>query len=224
MLARQFDEDSVAFQETLGNRSFLNENGVTLQQSLAFYIPNTYEFYWNSSAENIRKRLIKQYDLFWDSTREQKRKALNLSRIEVSVLASIVQKESAKVEERPRIAGVYINRLNRDMKLQADPTVIYALKQSYNNPDTIIRRVLNKDLKIDSPFNTYKYYGLPPAPLIMPDVSSIDAVLNYEKHNYLYFVANITKPGYHTFAKSLREHNRNARKYRRWINEQKIYR
>lgn len=224
MLARQFDEDSLAFQQVFEDKSFLINKGVTLQQSLAFYIPNTYEFYWDSSAKEVQERLLKQYDVFWNKTREEQRKFLNLNRIEVSVLASVVQKESAKVEERPRIAGVYINRLNRDMKLQADPTVIYALKQKYNAPDSIVRRVLNKDLKIDSPYNTYKYYGLPPAPLIMPDVSSIDAVLNYEKHDYLYFVANITKPGYHTFAKTLREHNRNARKYRRWINEQQIYR
>lgn len=224
MLARQFDEDSIAFQNALEEKSFLTDKGVTLQQSLSLYIPNTYEFYWNSSAEAVQERLLKQYDMFWTDSRELKRKSLNLSRLEVSVLASIVQKESAKVEERPKIAGVYINRLNRDMKLQADPTVIYALKQKYNKPDTIIRRVLNKDLKIDSPFNTYKYYGLPPAPLIMPDVSSIDAVLNYEKHDYLYFVANISKSGYHTFAKTLRAHNRNAREYRRWINKQKIYR
>lgn len=224
MLGRQFDDDSLTFQNVFEDKSFLNDKGVTLQQSLAFYIPNTYEFYWNSSAEEVQKRLLKQYDVFWNETREQQRKSLNLSRIEVSVLASIVQKESTKVEERPRIAGVYINRLNRDMKLQADPTVIHAIRQKYNKPDSIIRRVLNKDLKVDSPYNTYKYYGLPPAPLIMPDVSSIDAVLNHEKHDYLYFVADISKPGYHTFARTLREHNRNARKYRRWVNEQKIYR
>lgn len=223
-LATQFYADSLSFLEVLQHTRFLTQKGVSAQQSLSFYIPNTYEFYWNSSPEEVQNRLLKQYETFWNSTREQKRKSLNLSRLEVSVLASIVQKESAKVEERARIAGVYMNRLNRDMKLQADPTVIYALKEKYNRPDTIIRRVLNKDLKIDSPFNTYKYYGLPPAPLIMADVSSLDAVLNYEKHDYLYFVASITQPGYHTFAKTLREHNRNARKYRRWIDEQKIYR
>jgi len=224
MLARQFDDDSLSFLNVFSDKDFLTDKGITLQQSLAFYIPNTYEYYWNSSPVDVQKRLLKQYDMFWNDAREKKRRSLNLSRVEVSVLASIVQKESAKVDERPRIAGVYINRLKRDMKLQADPTVIYALKQKYNSPDTIIRRVLNKDLKVDSPFNTYKYYGLPPAPLIMPDVSSIDAVLNYENHDFLYFVADIERPGYHTFAKTLRQHNRNARVYRRWINEQKIYR
>jgi UPF0755 protein len=197
---------------------------MTTQQSLSLYIPNTYEFYWNAEPKDIQKRLLHQYEIFWNSTREEKRKAINLSRLEVSVLASIVQKETAKVDERPKVAGVYINRLKRGLKLQADPTVIYALKQKYQKPDTIIKRVLTKDLTIDSPFNTYKYAGLPPAPLIMPDISSIDAVLNYEKHNYLYFVASTTNPGYHIFAKTLSEHNRNAQKYRRWINQQRIYR
>ncbi len=224
MLSKQFDADALEIYNVFSAESFLKEKTMTAQQSLSLYIPNTYEFYWNAKPEDIQNRLIEQSEKFWNVRREEKRKALNLSRLEVSVLASIVQKETAKVDERPKVAGVYLNRLKRGMKLQADPTVIYALKQKYQKPDTIIRRVLNKDLKIDSPFNTYKYSGLPPAPLIMPDISSIDAVLNYEKHNYLYFVASTTNPGYHIFAKTLQEHNRNARQYRRWINKQKIYR
>lgn len=224
MLSKQFDADSLELYKVFSAESFLKQQQMTAQQSLSLYIPNTYEFYWNAKPKDIQNRLLEQSDKFWNSSREDKRKALNLSRLEVSVLASIVQKETAKADERPKVAGVYINRLKRGMKLQADPTVIYALKQKYQKPDTIIRRVLKKDLKIDSPFNTYKYAGLPPAPLIMPDISSLDAVLNYEKHKYLYFVASTTNPGYHIFAKTLREHNRNARKYRRWINQQQIYR
>jgi len=224
MLSKQFDADSLELYKVFSAESFLKQQQMTAQQSLSLYIPNTYEFYWNAKPKDIQNRLLEQSGKFWNSSREDKRKALNLSRLEVSVLASIVQKETAKADERPKVAGVYINRLKRGMKLQADPTVIYALKQKYQKPDTIIRRVLKKDLKIDSPFNTYKYAGLPPAPLIMPDISSLDAVLNYEKHKYLYFVASTTNPGYHIFAKTLREHNRNARKYRRWINQQQIYR
>ncbi|MGX1024765.1 endolytic transglycosylase MltG [Flavobacterium sp. CS20] len=224
ILALQFDADSLEIYKAFSDDSFLKAKKMTTQQSLSLYIPNTYEFYWNAEPKDIQKRLLHQYEIFWNSTREEKRKAINLSRLEVSVLASIVQKETAKVDERPKVAGVYINRLKRGLKLQADPTVIYALKQKYQKPDTIIKRVLTKDLTIDSPFNTYKYAGLPPAPLIMPDISSIDAVLNYEKHNYLYFVASTTNPGYHIFAKTLSEHNRNAQKYRRWINQQRIYR
>jgi len=223
-LATQFDADSSDFLSTLKADEFLKKKSLTSQQSLSLYIPNTYEFFWNASPRDIQKRLITEYDKFWNANREEKRKALGLSRLEVSVLASIVQKESVKVDERPKIAGVYINRLKRNMLLQADPTVVYALKKKYNNPDTIIRRVLLKDLKIDSPFNTYKYAGLPPAPLIMPDVSSLDAVLNYEKHGYLYFVADTKKIGYHIFSKSLAEHNRNANVYRKWVNNRNIYR
>lgn len=224
ILASQFDSDSLELIEVFRDNTFLTQRNLSPQQSLSLYIPNTYEFYWNAKPKTIRNRLIKQSENYWNKSQDQKRQALNLSRLEVSVLASIVQKETLKVDERPKVAGVYINRLKRGMKLQADPTVVYALKQKYQNPDTIIRRVLTKDLKIDSPFNTYKYAGLPPAPLIMPDISSIDAVLNYEKHDYLYFVASTSKAGYHVFAKTLREHNRNARKYRRWINQQQIYR
>ena len=223
-LATQFDADSIDIYQTLSDSLFLSQKSMTAQQSLSFYIPNTYEFYWNAKPKSIQKRLLDEYESFWNTSREQKRVALDLSRLDVSTLASIVQKETAQVDERPKVAGVYINRLKRGMKLQADPTVVYALKKKYKNPDTIIRRVLSKDLKIDSPFNTYQNVGLPPAPLIMPDVSSIDAVLNHEKHNYLYFVASTTDIGYHVFSKTLREHNRKARLYRRWVNEMKIYR
>lgn len=223
-LASQFDADSLDFVETFTDKSFLSQKEMNLQQSLSLYIPNTYEFYWDASTADVQKRLLLEYENFWTDDREQKRQALQLSRLEVSTLASIVQKETAKADERPTVAGVYINRLKRNMKLQADPTVVYALKLKLKKPDTIIRRVLLKDLEIDSPFNTYKNVGLPPAPLIMPDLSSLDAVLNYKKHNYLYFVADISNPGYHIFSKTLSEHNRNASIYRQWINKQKIYR
>ncbi len=223
-LGRQFDADSLEFLKVFSDQDFLKEKELSLQQSLSLYIPNTYEYYWNTDPENVQKRLLREYDNFWSPDRDQKRKAINLSRLEVAVLASIVQKETSKVEERPKVAGVYINRLNRNMKLQADPTVVYALKEKYKKPDTIIRRVLLKDLNIDSPFNTYKYEGLPPAPLIMPDVSSLDAVLNYQKHNYLYFVADTKNIGYHIFSKTLSEHNKNAAIYRAWVNKQNIYR
>ena len=140
------------------------------------------------------------------------------------VLASIVQKETAKVEERPKVAGVYMNRIKNGWKLDADPTVIYAIKEQTQNFDTIIKRVLYKDLTLDSPYNTYKYKELPPGPITMPDISSIDAVLNYEDHDYFYFVADVENFGYHKFAKTLAQHNANKRAYVRWINEQGINR
>ncbi|MGB5662603.1 endolytic transglycosylase MltG, partial [Eudoraea sp.] len=143
---------------------------------------------------------------------------------QVIALASIVQKETAKVDERPRVAGLYLNRLKKNMLLQADPTVIYALKRELGNFDTVIKRVLYKDLQLNSPYNTYKYAGIPPGPITMPDISSIDAVLNPEKHNYYYMVANVEDFGYHKFAIDLAQHNRNKTQYIRWINEQNINR
>lgn len=223
-LASQLDLTSEEILEAFNADQTINELKLNKQQQLSLFIPNTYQVYWNLKADELTSRLLKEYNKFWNSEREVLRQKLNLSRLEVASLASIVQKETAKIDERPRVAGVYVNRLKRTMKLEADPTVVFAIKQKYNNPDTIIRRVLYKDLEIDSPYNTYRNYGLPPAPLIMPDVSSIDAVLKYEKHNYLFFVADMSKPGYHVFAKNLRQHNINASAYRKWINKQGIYR
>ena len=139
-------------------------------------------------------------------------------------MASIVQKETAKVDERPRVAGVYMNRYKNGWKLDADPTVIYAIKEKTQNFDTIIKRVLYKDLELDSPYNTYKYATIPPGPISMPDISSIEAVLNYEDHDYYYFVANVENFGYHKFAKTLAQHNRNKQEYIRWINKKGIKR
>lgn len=223
-LSQQLDPTQEEIYAVLSDSLFLAEREMTEQQSLSLYIPNTYEFYWDSSPELVRKRLVKQHESFWTPQRDKKREALNLSRMDVSSLAAIVQKETAKVDERPRVAGVYVNRLKHGMKLQADPTLIYALKKQLNRPDTIIKRVLNKDKLIVSPFNTYLNLGVPPAPIAMSDVSSIDAVLNYEEHDYLYFVADVENFGYHKFAKTLRQHNIYANKYRRWVNENKIYR
>lgn len=223
-LSEQLDSSEEEIFQTLTDSLFLSDNEMDAQQSLSLYIPNTYEFYWDSKPELIRRRLVKQHESFWTPRRDEKREALNLSRLDVSSLAAIVQKETSKVDERPRVAGVYVNRLKRGMRLQADPTLIYALKEKHNKPDTIIKRVLNRDKLIDSPFNTYLNAGVPPAPIAMPDISSIDAVLNYEEHDYFYFVADIENFGYHKFAKTLRQHNRYANKYRRWVNKQKIYR
>src|SRR5690606_31212397 len=158
---------------------------------LAMYIPNSYEFFWNTSADVFRARMLKEYKRFWNEDRLNKAKSLNLSPLQVITLASIVNKETAKVDERPRVAGLYLNRLNKNMLLQADPTVIHALKLHSGDFSTVYKRVLYKDLELDSPYNTYKYTGLPPGPITMPDISSIDAVLGPEKHNYYYMVADV---------------------------------
>ena len=168
--------------------------------------------------------MLKEYNRFWNEDRLKKAKALNLSPSEVVTLASIVHKESAKIDERPKVAGLYLNRLKTGMRLQADPTVIFALKKHADNFDLVIKRVLYKDLELDSPYNTYIHAGLPPGPITMPDISAIDAVLNHEKHEYYYFVVNVENFGYHKFAKTLDQHNRNKVQYIRWVNAQKIYR
>ena len=168
--------------------------------------------------------MLKAYKDFWTPNRKAKALKLNLTQIQVISLASIVQKETAKVDERPRVAGVYLNRLKKGMLLQADPTVIFAKKKTENNFHQIIKRVLYKDLEIDSPYNTYKYASVPPGPITMPDVSSIDAVLKAENHSFLFFVADVTNFGYHKFAKNLSGHNRNKAAYVQWVNKNGINR
>lgn len=223
-ISLQIEADSTALLAKFRDQGFLKSNGFNDRTSLSMYIPNSYEFFWNTSAEGFRDRMFKEYVRFWNDDRQAKAKSLGLTSSEVITLASIVHKETAKVDERPRVAGVYLNRLRTGMMLQADPTVIYALKLHTGNFDTIIKRVLYKDLELDSPYNTYKMAGLPPGPIAMPDISAIDAVLNPESHDYFYFVANVENFGYHKFAKSLAQHNRNKEQYVRWINNQKIKR
>ncbi len=223
-ISLQLEPDSIILMNKLNDPDFLKAHDFTDDTKLEMYVPNSYEFFWNTSAEEFRDRMLTEYKRFWNEKRLEKAKALNLSPSEVVSLAAIVHKETAKVDERPRVAGVYLNRIRKGMPLQADPTVIYAIKKYSGNYDTIIKRVLYKDLELDSPYNTYKYAGIPPGPITMPDISAIDAVLNPEKHDYLYFVANVENFGYHMFAKSLAQHNRNKEQYIRWINKQKINR
>jgi len=223
-VASQIEADSLLLFTAFNDIEFLKENGFDDQTKLAMYIPNSYEFFWNTSADKFRNRMLREYTRFWNENRVAKAAALNLSPIEVSILASVVHKETAKVDERPRVAGVYLNRLRDGMLLQADPTVIYALKLHTGDFNQIIKRVLYRDLELDSRYNTYKYGGLPPGPIAMPDITAIDAVLNSEKHDYFYFVANVENFGYHKFAKNLAQHNRNKEQYVRWINSQNINR
>lgn len=223
-IATQIEADSIAILHAITDEEFLTKQGLNQATALHIYLPNTYEMYWNTSAEEFRERMLKEYKRFWNEERVQLAAKQNLTPNEVITLASIVQKETAKEDERPKVAGVYLNRLQRGMKLQADPTVIYAVKQHLQNFDTIIKRVLYKDLEMESPYNTYLYQGLPPGLIAMPDISSIEAVLYAEQHDYLYFTADVEKVGYHKFAKTLAQHNQNAAAYHRWMNEQRVYR
>ncbi|WP_222984412.1 endolytic transglycosylase MltG [Flagellimonas meishanensis] len=223
-IAQQIEADSLSLIQALNDPDFLMDQGFDADTKLGMYIPNTYEFYWNTKAQNFRDRMLKEYNNYWNNDRLKKAETMGFTPAQVMALASIVQKETVKVDERPRVAGVYVNRIKKGMLLQADPTVIYAIKRETGNYDTIIKRVLNRDLEIDSPYNTYKYKGIPPGPIAMPDISSIEAVLNPEKHEYLFFVADVSNFGYHLFAKTLAQHNRNKTQYIQWLNAQKVMR
>ena len=223
-LASQVYTDSTSLIRAFTDEEFLKENGFNKENILSIFIPNSYEVYWNVEPNQLRDKMFSEYQKFWNDNRIQKAKKIGLSKLEVITLASIVQKESVKIDERPTIAGVYINRLNKRMRLQADPTVIYSIKDYYKNFDTIIRRVLYRDLRLKSRYNTYRINGLPPGPIAMPDISAIDAVLDYKKHNYIFFVADPYNRGYHLFARNLSEHNRNKKVYTRWLNSRGIYR
>ena len=219
-LSSQIEPDTTKLLATFRDTIFLKKNGFTKDNVFAMFLPNTYEVYWNITAEKFRNKMLDEYNRFWTKERVAKATALNLTPVQVITVASIVHKESVKKSERPTIAGVYLNRLNQGMPLQADPTVIYALKLRDNNFDQIIKRVLYNDLFINSPYNTYKNIGLPPGPIAMPDVDAIDAVLNAEKHDYLYFCASVEKFGYHVFASTYEQHQVNAKKYADWLNKQ----
>ncbi|MFW5916707.1 MAG: endolytic transglycosylase MltG, partial [Bacteroidota bacterium] len=180
------------------------------------FIPNTYEFYWNTSAREFIERMHKEFQRFWDKEKKLKAEKIGLNPVEVTTMASIVEEESTRSEEMPRIAGVYINRLERGMRLQADPTIKFAIG------DFSVNRILDKQLKTDSPYNTYKYTGLPPGPISFPHIAAIEAVLNYEEHDYLYFAAKPDLSGYHNFSKTHNQHIRNAKKYQEALNQKKI--
>ena len=176
---------------------------------ISLFMPDTYEFYWNTSPQKVAEKMHKVYQTFWNQKRVKQAKDLNLSQQEVITLASIVQAETAKNDEKPRVAGVYLNRLRIKMKLQADPTLVFGLR------DFTLKRLLDVHKNVNSPYNTYKYEGLPPGPINMPIAQSIDAVLNFEAHKYLYFCAKDDFSGYHNFATNYNEHLRNARLYQK---------
>ncbi len=216
-ISKYIEADSASLVKTVLDSSVLDKWGYSENTILSMFIPNTYEFFWNTDAMKFLNRMKLEHDKFWNKdNRKIKAVALDLNEKEVFTLASIVQKETLANDEKPKVASVYLNRLKRGLLLQADPTVVFATGQFD------LKRVLNKHLKYDSPYNTYMYAGLPPGPICMPDVSSIDAVLNADETNYLYFCAKPDGSGYHAFAKNLKQHNKNANKYRRWLNNRRI--
>lgn len=212
ILGGQFEADSASFAKVLTDTLTMNSCGFEKENFIGMFIPNTYEFYWTATPEEFVERMNREYSNFWTDERKSKAEDVGMSRKEVSTLAAIVISETKYVPEMPTIAGVYINRLRKGIPLQADPTVLFALNQKG------IRRVLNKHLTVESPYNTYINKGLPPGPITMPSIESIDAVLNYQKHNYIYFCARETFDGRHNFASTLSGHMANARAYHRALN------
>jgi UPF0755 protein len=217
-LAKRLESDSTAFMEALTNTEQLKEWGFESHTVLGMILPNTYQMYWTTTPEGFITRMHSEYKRFWNEERMQKATELRLTPIQIATLASIVDEETIREDEKPRVAGLYLNRLDKGIRLQADPTIKFAIG------DFTVQRILNKDLLIDSPYNTYKYSGLPPGPIRMPSVSGINAVLNHEKHDYLYMCAKEDFSGYHAFAKTLRQHNINAARYRQALNRGRIYR
>jgi UPF0755 protein len=216
-IGKQIEADSSKIIGFFSSDSNYVKDGFNKENIISVFIPNTYEFYWNTNVRALYNRMLKEYKLFWNEQRMSKAKEKGLDQKEVSVLASIVDDEAARPEEKPRIAGVYLNRLKKGIPLQADPTVIFALN------DMTVTRVLKKDLLVDSPYNTYLHSGLPPGPIGCASIDGIDAVLNAEKHEWLYFAARPDFSGFHNFSKTLEEHNRNAILYQKELNKRKIF-
>jgi len=218
VLTRNLEADSLSMLMTLTNEELLHQIGFDSTSLFSLVLPNTYQVYWNTSPEKIVERLYKEYQRFWNEERREQAASIGLSLLQVSTLASIVQEETNYKPEMPTVAGVYMNRLKIGMPLQADPTLKFALK------DFGIRRLLNKDKNVDSPYNTYKYKGLPPGPICVPSLATLEAVLYYESHHYLYFCASPESNGTHLFATNLSEHNRNARAYQQVLNQRGVMR
>ncbi len=217
-IAPLIEPDSTSIMMTMLDENTLAKYNLNRENLMTLFIPNTYEVYWNITPEEFLDRMKKESDKFWNAKdRKAKLEELKMSKEEVYTLASIVEKETNYKPERPTVAAVYLNRIRKGIMLQADPTVVFA------NQDFEIRRVLNKHLEIDSPYNTYKYAGLPPGPIAMSSISSIDAVLQNEAHKYYYFCAKADNSGQHAFAKTLSQHNANAKKFQRWLNKQRIF-
>jgi len=214
----QIEADSAEIISFFSDPENYSKDGFKPEDVISVFIPETYEFYWNTGAGKLYNRMLREYRKFWSRERLQKSKEIGLTPIEISTLASIIDEEALKPEEKPRIAGVYLNRLKRGIPLQADPTIKFAINNFKVN------RILFKHLETDSPYNTYKHTGLPPGPIGCPSVNGIDAVLNAEKHDYIYFAAKSDFSGYHNFSRTLSEHNRYANQYQRELNKRRIYR
>ncbi len=216
--SQKLEIDSVSFLNFVTNIDSIKQFGFTPNDVIGLFIPNTYEFWWNTNFKEFLNRMLKESDKFWNNPEIQKKLEIQkLTQNEVLTIASIVEEETNKNDEKETIAGVYINRFRKGMKLEADPTVKFAVG------DFSIKRIVRIHLQKDSPYNTYMYAGLPPGPICTPSIASINSVLNYKSHNYLYFCAKEDFSGYHNFAKDFATHLQNARMYQQALNNSKIF-
>lgn len=216
VVASYLETDSLSILHLLNDEEVMREYGLNRETAMLLFIPDTYEFFWNTSARQLMDRMHKEYDAFWNSRRRKQAERIGMSTAEVAIMASIVRQETSKRDEMERVAGVYVNRIKRNIPLQADPTIVFAVG------DFSLNRVLHRHLEIDSPYNTYKNTGLPPGPISLPEPYIIDAVLNYEDHEYVFFCARDDFSGYHAFARTYAEHLVNARRYQSALNERRI--
>jgi UPF0755 protein len=215
-VSEQIEAPAMAILNLLEDHDYTAQLGFTPQNILSLFIPDTYEFYWNTSADRFIRRMKTEYNKFWTDSITRKAREIGFTPVEVSVLASIVQQETRKDDEKSIIAGVYINRLKKGWRLEADPTLVFALG------DYSVNRVLNAYKQINSPYNTYMYAGLPPGPICLPTIASLKAVLNYRKHNYMYFCAREDFSGYHTFAATYDQHLANAHRFQKALDKRGI--
>lgn len=217
-VSKKLEADSTSIIHLLDSTQFIEKYGFNTDNVYAMFIPNTYQVYWNTSPEKFFKRMYANYEKYWTPERKQQASAISLSPIQVSILASIVDAEALHDDEMPTIAGLYLNRLQKGMKLESDPTLIFALQ------DFTIKRVLNRDKGVNSPYNTYMHTGLPPGPIMMPSVNALNSVLGYKKNGYLYMCAKADFSGYHAFATNIADHLNNAHKYQEALNKRNIKR
>jgi UPF0755 protein len=215
-IGEQIEASSFTILNLLNDNDYIKSIGFNSYNVLSMFVPNTYELYWNTSADKFLQRMKKEYDKFWTPDKLLKARNMKFTPVQVSIMASIVQQESIKEDEKPTIAGVYMNRYHKNWKLEADPTLVYALG------DFSVNRILNVYKTIDSPYNTYMYAGLPPGPICLPTISSINAVLNYVRHDYFYFCAKDDFSGYHAFAATYAQHQLNARRFQQALNRRGI--
>lgn len=220
-VSKQIEADSTEIVQAIIDFAQSENDHLNAETVKQYFVPNTYFYYWPTDGKTFVEKMKKEYDKVWTEERKQKAQALNMTPLQVVILASIVQLEASKPEEQPKVAKAYLNRMAKDLRLEADPTSIYAYKLQ-NGFNQKIQRVYSGHLAVPSDYNTYRVKGLPPAPICLPNVSAIDAVLNPDSHEYIYFCADPDRPGYHKFTNDYAEHEKNAERYREWLDERGI--